>query len=502
MTLDYAVIFLYLGGMVAIGWWGRHRAGSAGDFLVAGRRLGPRMFSGTMAAVAVGGGSTIGGIGLGYTHGLSGAWMVVSIGLGLLILALFFSAGLVRLRVYTVAQMLGLRYGDSATRISALVMWMCSLMVAVTSAIAYATILGALFDMPRAAAVLLGGAVVACYCVLGGMWSISATDIVQFAVKTVGILLVLLPIALTAVGGVGGLRTRLPAGHLSPTDIGLPSILAYVVTYALGGLIGQDVWQRVFTARDDRTARLGGSLAGLYCLVYAVAGAVIGMAAKVLYPHLEHPDDAFATIVRDLLPAGVRGLVLAAALSAVMSTSSAALIACATLVRTDIWRRQPGRRDADTQYEGGDGDLRRVRVLVIVTQGVVVGVALVVNDVLHALTVAYNLLVAGLLVPIVVGWVWKRGTAAGALAAILVGSLSVTTHMAVRGIGATATIYYGLLASLAAYVLVSLITDPVAPEWIAAWQDRRAGRDPARCAKPQPHVHVPAFVDQAEEGPR
>ncbi|MYU63352.1 sodium:solute symporter family transporter, partial [Streptomyces sp. SID69] len=72
-------------------------------------------------------------------------------------------------------------------------------------------------------------------------------------------------------------------------------------------------------------------VAGTYCLVYAIAGAVIGTAAKVMYPKLPSADAAFATIVKDELPMGVRGLVLAAALAAVMSTSSGALIACATV---------------------------------------------------------------------------------------------------------------------------------------------------------------------------
>ncbi|NUV27766.1 sodium:solute symporter, partial [Streptomyces odorifer] len=61
MAVDYAVIFLYLAGMLAMGWWGMRRARSKSDFLVAGRRLGPFLYSGTMAAIVLGGASTIGG---------------------------------------------------------------------------------------------------------------------------------------------------------------------------------------------------------------------------------------------------------------------------------------------------------------------------------------------------------------------------------------------------------------------------------------------------------
>ena len=149
MAVDYAVIVVYLAGMLGMGWWGMRRAKSKSEFLVAGRRLGPTMYSGTMAAIVLGGASTIGGVGLGYKYGLSGAWMVFTIGLGLLALSVFFSARIARLKVYTVSEMLDLRYGGQAGVISGVVMWAYTLMLAVTSTIAYATIFDVLFDMNR-----------------------------------------------------------------------------------------------------------------------------------------------------------------------------------------------------------------------------------------------------------------------------------------------------------------------------------------------------------------
>ena len=63
-------------GMIAFGFWGKRRATTQSDFLVAGRRLGPMLYSGTMAAIVLGGASTIGGVGLGYEYGISGMWLV------------------------------------------------------------------------------------------------------------------------------------------------------------------------------------------------------------------------------------------------------------------------------------------------------------------------------------------------------------------------------------------------------------------------------------------
>ncbi|MFF9894884.1 sodium:solute symporter [Streptomyces longispororuber] len=482
MAVDYTVIVLYLAGMLAMGWWGMRRARSKAEFLVAGRRLGPWMYSGTMAAIVLGGASTIGGVGLGYTHGLSGAWMVFTIGLGLLALSVFFSARIARLRVYTVSEMLDLRYGGRAGVLSGVVMWGYTLMLAVTSTIAYATIFDVLFDVHRTLAIVIGGSIVVAYSTLGGMWSITLTDMVQFVVKTIGVLLLLLPIAVVKAGGFGAMRDELPGDYFEPLGIGGETIVTYVLIYTFGMLIGQDIWQRVFTARSDRVARWGGTVAGTYCLVYALAGAVIGTAAKVMYPNLPSADSAFATIVKDELPVGVRGLVLAAALAAVMSTSSGALIACATVANNDIWARLRG---ATAGAAGASGtseadphdEVRGNRAFILVMGVAVIGVSIAIDDVVQALTVAYNLLVAGLLVPILGGLLWRRGTGTGALAAVVAGGASVIGLMGHYGILATEPIYYGLLASLVVYVVGSLVTRPTDPVTLAAWRERVAGRE-------------------------
>jgi SSS family solute:Na+ symporter len=373
--------------------------------------------------------------------------------------------------------MLDLRYGGRSGLISGIVMWAYTLMLAVTSTIAYATIFDVLFDMNRTVAIILGGSIVVAYSTLGGMWSITLTDMVQFVVKTIGVLLLLLPIAVIKAGGFSEMKAKLPTEYFDPLGIGGETIFTYVLIYTFGMLIGQDIWQRVFTARSDKVARVGGTVAGTYCLVYAVAGAVIGTAAKVMYPKLPSADAAFATIVKDELPIGVRGLVLAAALAAVMSTSSGALIACATVANNDIWSRlrgaiKPSGGDKDEAHDEVKGN----RLFILIMGVAVICIAIALNNVVEALTVAYNLLVAGLLVPILGGLLWKRGTVAGALAAVSVGGLSVIGLMWGYGILANEPVYYGLLLSLAAFVIVSLATKPTDAAVLAAWRERLAGR--------------------------
>jgi SSS family solute:Na+ symporter len=195
-------------------------------------------------------------------------------------------------------------------------------------------------------------------------------------------------------------------------------------------------------------------------VVYAFAGALIGMATASLYPGIGEKDTAFATAVENLLPAGVRGLVLAAALAALMSTSSGALIASSTVAANDIWPRLFGRRGVD---------VRSNRRFTLVLGIVAIVIAMLVEGVIAALTVAYNLLVGGLMVAIVGGMVWKRGNRQGALASMVLGAVTVVITMITNGLDANEVIFYGLGASLVSYVVVSLLTPPTPePVW-SAW---------------------------------
>jgi SSS family solute:Na+ symporter len=185
---------------------------------------------------------------------------------------------------------------------------------------------------------------------------------------------------------------------------------------------------------------------------------------------------------------GVRGLVLAAALAAVMSTSSGALIACATVANNDIWSRLRG-----LAHKGPEQDEVKGNRAFILIMGVgVICIAIALNDVVEALTVAYNLLVGGLLVPILGGLLWKRGTVYGALSSVVVGGCSVIGLMAAYGILANQPVYYGLTASLAAYVVVSLATPPTDEAVLANWRERLAGRGGAEEAQHEPPAAEPA----------
>ncbi|MEC6408452.1 sodium:solute symporter [Achromobacter xylosoxidans] len=455
MVLDIGVVVAYLAAMLLLGWYGMRRARTHEDFLVAGRNLGPAFYMGTMAATVLGGASTVGTVRLGYVHGISGFWLCAMLGLGIIVLNVFLARPLLKLRIFTVTQILEFRYSARTRHVSALVMMAYALMLAATSVIATGTVMQVLFDMPFWLAILVGGGVVVVYSAVGGMWSLTLTDIVQFLIKTVGLMAVLLPICLSRVGGWDQLVAKLPAASFEPTAIGWPTIVTYFLIYFFGILIGQDIWQRVFTARSERVARLAGAAAGLYCIVYGLVGALIGMTARVLLPDLDNVNNAFAAIVQAELPAGIRGLVIAAALAAMMSTASAAMLASSTVLAEDLLPALRGGR--------GFTHVRSHRLMTLLVGLATLGIALVVDDVLDALTCAYNLLVGGMLVPILGAIWWCRGTTAGAIASMLLGCATAIGFMIRDGLAANTPIYASLAVSAVSFIIVSLIGQAAAP---------------------------------------
>ena len=447
VTIDFGVMALYMVGILLTGVWAKRKITSQEEFLVAGRSVGLFLYAGTLAAIVLGGASTVGGVKLGYQYGISGLWLVFMYGLGILVLSVWFVPKILAMNLVTVPELLGRRFSRRVRMAGGVVMAAYDFMVAVTATIAVGAVMEVIVGIPRTQAILLSSIVMVAYSVLGGMWSLTVTDIVQFVIKTIGILFVLLPASIYHAGGFSGMAAHLPAGFLDLGHIGTAKIVSFFILYFFGIIIGQDVWQRVFTAKNLRVARTGGVIVALYCFVYAAAGGLIGAAAHVFLPPLADPDSAFAYAVNAVLPVGMRGLVLAAALAAMMSTASACLLATSTVILEDVVLPLRG---------GGQGSVAQSRVLTLLCGVLMTAVACQTKDVIAAITIAYDFLVGSLFVPVMGAMLWRRGTERGAMVSIGVSALVVVGLLFGVGLDSDLPIYIGSATSLVVFVLVSL----------------------------------------------
>lgn len=462
--IDGAIVVLYLLGMMAVGVWGYRRAETLEDYLVAGRGIPLWMYIPVMSTVILGGAATLAGGGLGYDNGISGAWLVIILGLGMAALGLLISTKLSSLRAYTLGEVLTRRYDQYSGTVGAVVAIVYVLAIAVTQTISIGVVVSALSGMDQSLAIVLGGSIVIVYTALGGMWSVTITDLVQWVIMTLG-MLIAIPIALGQAGGMAGLRANLDPSYFDPTAIGGDRIFTWFLLYFLGLLIGQDIWQRVFTADSPRTAKVGNIGAGLYCVGYGLATAFLGMIALVLVPGLENSDFALPTLILDRIPTGLAGLILAGFISAMMSTADAALLASSTLFTNDVYKRFVAPDAGEARYKFVS------RVGIVVGGVVMIAAAVWIGNVLDALTLAYNILTGAIFVPIMGAFFWKGGTWQGALSSIAIASVVVVGAMIVHGFASNAPIVIGLGVSVVVYVGVSLFTGPPPAAQLAAWEN-------------------------------
>ena len=449
--LDFAIIGLYFVVIVAVGFIGARFAKTKEDYLVAGRRLSFPLFFGCMAALALGGGSTIGSAELGYNFGFGGVWLNLSIGVGLILAGFLVTTKLSRLRALSVNEVVEDCYGPAARIFSSVLTLIYTLTLSVTQVIAIGTIIHGVLGIDPTLAMVAGGGIVIVYTFVGGMWSVTMTDIVQFVVKTIGILILAPVFCISAAGGWDALASAVPAGYMSPGNMGFDRSFAYVLLYVPGLIIGQDIWQRIFTAKNERVSKTGTVAAGVYSILYALATCVIGMSVFALLPGLSDPGDAFVAGITAFLPQGVRGIILAAAMAAAMSVSSGTILASSTILYNDLYVRfvnnKPSRRN----------EVNVTRAFAAVIGVAVMVCALWINDVLAGIDISYGYLSGCVFVPLVASFLLKRFSPKAGLWSLAVSGAVVTACFVAMGTSGATPILAGMASGLAVYVLVNLV---------------------------------------------
>ena len=451
------VIVLYSLAQIALGIWISRRVRGAGDFFVAGRRLGPGLLFATFLAANIGGGSTIGATGLGYRDGLAAWWWVGSAGIGSIVLACWVGPRIRRIAaehdLRTLGDFLEWRYDSRVRATIAALLWVGTVAILAGQLIGIAWILSVVIGTPKIVGCAIGAIVVTVYFGAGGLMSSAVVNVVQLSVKILGFL-VALPIVLGAVGGLGALRGALPdAAMWNPWQHGASGWM-YVAMLTPNFIVSPGLIQKAYGANSERTVRLGVGLNGAGLLAYALMPTLLGMAARVLHPGLDNRELALPMIFMHDVPFWVGALGLAAVFSAEVSAADAVLFMLATSLSQDLYKRF-------LRPDASDRDLLRVaRAASVVGGALAVAVAFVSKTIVDALSVFYTMIAVCLFIPVIAGLYWRRPRPLDALAAIAGGGLVVLLVQFGNGgqpIGVFTPAMCGLIVAAAAFVIATLI---------------------------------------------
>lgn len=429
--LDYALFAGYLLALVAVGYhfYRRHQGGE--DFFLAGRSLGARHVGFSIAATDVGGGFSIGLAGLGFTLGLSASWLLFTGLLGAWLSAVWViprvKAREAQHRFFTYPDLLRHHFGTKVSMLAALIsaigyLGFTAAQLLAGAKLAANTLVPADFsggDPLTLALWLIGGATIL-YTAFGGLKAVIYTDSVQWLILLLGLGGLALPFALSEIGGFSGLLAALPPPHFSLTALSVSTAINWLVTITPIWLVAMTLYQRIYACRDTQTAQRAWYLAGLleYPLM-AFSGVLLGMCARVLLPEAD-AESAVPMMIRDVLPLGLTGIVIAAYFSAIMSTADSCLMASSGNLLNDLCRV---REDSP----------KAVRLSMLVTLGLGI-IAMILaaraTSVLDAILTAYGLMVSGLVAPTLACLFWPQVRAGTALSAMIAGCLTLLLVMA------------------------------------------------------------------------
>jgi solute:Na+ symporter, SSS family len=430
VLITFVVIYLLI--TIAIGLLAARRVHGAKDFLVAGRSLPLYMNVATVFATWFGA-ETVLSVSATFAkdglHGIPGDPFGAAV--CLVLAALLFARLFYRMNLLTIGDFYKQRYGKGVEVLTSLTIvlsylgWTSAQLTALGLVIA--TLSGGAIDLNTG--IMLGAGVVMIYTIFGGMWSVAFTDLFQTIVIFIGLSLVAWLISDMAGGADKVIAQAAADGKLTmfPADMDAKAWWAMAgafLAFALGSVPQQDVFQRMTSAKDEKTAVRGTIIGGLLYFCFAFVPIFIAYAALVADPSLKAlfaGDDARAIqrvlpdMVLNKMPMWAQIMFFGALLSAILSTASGALLAPTALFTENVLR--PFVPDMQDQQF-----LLILRIILVAFTASALLFALNSNSTMYEMVQnAYNVTLTGAFVPLLAGAYWKRANTQGALLSIVMG---------------------------------------------------------------------------------
>jgi len=341
---DIAIIVFYLVGVILLGLWISRTHESSEDYFLASRSMPWYLIGISLFASNISSTTLVGLSGFAYGHNISVfnyEWMAAVV---LVIFAWFLLPYYIKTQIYTVPEFLEKRF-DVRTRyvFSALTLFLNIVVDTAGSLFAGGLVLQLIFpQLPLWLIVTALALVAGLYTITGGLKAVIYTDAVQTFFLVIGSIIIT-GVALNNIGGWDALLQKVPPDDLhlirpaNDANMPWPGLISgvFIIGFYFWGM-NQFIVQRVLSARNINHARWGALFAGLLKLPVLFVMVMPGVMARYIFPDLDNSDLVFPTLVLNLLPIGVLGLVLAGLLAALMSSIDSTLNSASTLVTMDM----------------------------------------------------------------------------------------------------------------------------------------------------------------------
>jgi SSS family solute:Na+ symporter len=478
--LDYFVIAAYLLVVVGLGAWVSRRQQHDENLFLAQHSLGWPSIGFSMWGTNVGPSMLIASAASGYTVGVAVAnfswYAFVFIGL----LAFLFAPFYVVTKTSTLPEFIGRRFNESSRDLLA---WY-SLVTILVSWLGLTLYAGGLLasqitNWPLWLSVVALTVISAFFTLSGGLKTVANTNVFQMSLLIVASLILVI-FAVAKAGGIAAIYAQVPADHwklfLPAANQEFPwhaILLGYPVLGIWFWCTDQSMVQAVLGAKNLRQARLGTGFCAWLKVLDMFLFILPGIICVILFPTLKEPNDAYMTLVRELLPHGLIGLIMTVLVAALISTIASALNSLSTIFTLDIYQKRC-RPNAGTEET-----IRIGRIVTFIGSAAGVGLALAIAllkdrlDLFSLFQAVLGFLAPPLSAVFIVGILWRRATAAAANTVLTLGTVISFTIGILFFLGwpskefwphfmmLTFYLFTGLCALM---VAVSLATRPAAPQ--------------------------------------
>lgn len=422
-ALDISVFGFYLFIVFALGVYASQQGKKTKrDYFLAGDKLSWWMIGGSIIAANISSHHLVGAMGVAYNRGFIAVvseWGAILLGLNALLW--IFLPFYLRNGFFTMPEFLKKRFDDSTRTVYSILVVLTYVFVEIGAVLFLGALsLHSLLGIPIYASVVILAVATGIYTIVGGLRAVVWTEMMQLIVLFSG-MIVLSYFTISASGGIPAVIES------SKTwDILLPaSDPDYPWTMYLGGSLcvsifyfatNQFVVQRVLAAKNEWHARIGVIFASYLKFLVPFMIVIPALVAPNLFPDLERADLLFPILVENLLPSGLVGLVMAGLIAAIMSHLSGAINSCTTILTMDVYLPYLKKDATDAQAV----NFGRLAGILVVVVGMICTALLIDHSqrpIFLFLMEAYGFFTPGIAAMFLMGILWKRTTAKGALAA-------------------------------------------------------------------------------------
>ncbi|MEM3160269.1 MAG: hypothetical protein QXJ74_05755 [Nitrososphaera sp.] len=402
---------------------------SSKRYMVAGKSL-PLFFVGTMlAAQSIDGNSSLGNVSLVYNFGFwAGAAIPIGLAACLILTGAFYGKKLNKMSLLTLPDFYFRRFGAGAEGISGVIMMVSFIVLVAGNFAASGFIMSAVFGIDFFWAMLIAAIVVLVYTFAGGLFSSAYTDIFQIYLAIGAFWAAFIFFA----GGFSGtpfdtILAAAPEGYLDLSGLmtleggGLVN-WAGIIGLAVGDIVALDFMERVFAARDGKTAQKGAFMGAGLTISTIVPTSMMGIVALFLIPGIADPFLAYPELAINHVPFPIGVALLMGVLGASMSTANGGLLAISSvisrnLIQRDIlkkWLKRPGMDDKKL--------LRTTRIFTIPMMVSAFILAYLLPQPGVYLILAFDIVFAGAWAPLTLGLFWRKANMPAAVVSLVVGT--------------------------------------------------------------------------------